>query len=240
VELPSAKPAERDRFAQQKDTLVLGLGPELFTRVTPRDITVLDAYYYTFETSDGTVESNAIYAFLNHDTADPAFYGLFAEDSLARAFAAEKRYRIPVDANVERGEVEPSVADIAGYWVQVQPYGDTYVFDNCWDFIPAVHILSDRVELLTMDGVWVQDIMEYHRISDSSFRLRTDGESPLIFSGRFELVDSLHRVYQLLDVPYRTFIAPAVKAGEPSFEVVEYACRIPEILDSYFPVVENE
>ena len=234
VELPYVEPAKKVSFSSQKDTLVQGLGPELYSRVTPRDITVLDAYYYAFETSDGTRESNAVYTFLNHDTADPSYYGIFSEDSLKKVFAAERRYRTPVDANVERGEVEPSIADLEGFWVHVQPFGESFVFDNHWDFIPAVRVLSNQVEFLTMDGVWTQDIMEFHRFDDGSFVLRLDADRPDFYSGRFELVDASHRVYGLVDDNRRFFITPAVKAGETPFEVVEYACRVPEILDSYF------
>lgn len=234
VLLPFTEPSERKSFSQQADTLVRGLGPQLFSRVTPRDISVLDAYYYSFETSDGTREDNAVYTFLNHDTSDPAYYGIFAEDSLLKVFAAEKRYRIPVDANVERGEVEASIAELYGYWVPVQPLNGTFVYDNCWDFIPAAHLVSDHVEILTMDGVWWQNVMEFHLDDDGSFEIRLDGEQPGIFSGRFELVDTLHHVYRQTDSTPPFYVAPAVKEDTPSFEVVEYACRIPEILDSYF------
>lgn len=240
VALPLPQPAEGDRFALQKDTLIRGLGPKVISRVIPHDITLLDAYYYSFATADGTVESNAVYTFLNHDTDHPSCYGIFAEDSLEKVFASAERYRTPVDADVERGEVEPTIQELVGYWVYVQPLGDTYVFDNVWDFIPAMHLLPDRVEFLTMDGVCMQDVMEFHRFEDGTFELRLDGERPDMFSGRFVPVDTVHRVYRMADATYRTYIAPAVKVGEPSFEVVEYACRIPEILDSYFPLVENE
>lgn len=234
VWLPFTEPADRHSFTLQADTLVQGLGPQLYSRVTPRDITVLDAYYYSFETSGGTREDNAVYTFLNHDTSDPAYYGIFAEDSLLKVFAAEKRYRTPVDANVERGEVEDSIAAFYGYWVPVQPLNGTFVYDNCWDFIPAVHLVSNHVEILTMDGVWRQNVMEFHLDDDGSFEIRLDGEQPSIFSGRFEPVDTLHRVFRQTDSTPPFFVAPAVKEDISSFEVVEYACRIPEILESYF------
>lgn len=232
--LPYVEPAVRESFVQQKDTLVRGLGPQLHSRVTPRDITVLDAYYYSFETSDGTQEDNAVYTFLNHDTSDPAYYGLFAEDSLARVFASERHYRTPVDGDVERGVVEPTIADMTGYWVFVHPFNNTFVFDNHWDFIPALYIQPKRVDFLTMDGVWMQNIMAFQRNEDASFDLRLDGTSPHAFGGHFECVDSLLRVYRMADAETPRYIAPAVKAGQTSFEVVEYACRIPELLDSYF------
>ena len=235
AELPYAPPAIRERFAMQRDTLVRGLGPKLHTRITPRNITVLDAYYYSIQTDDEeTVESNAIYTFLNHSKDDPLYYGIFAEDSLQRLFNAERRFCTPVDANVEHGTIEPSITDITGFWVYVQPMGETFVYDNQWDFIPAMHVLPDRVEFLTMDGVWVNNISAFHTHIDGSFELQLDEEPIDPFTGTFIPIDTVHHVYRVANAPQEIFIAPAVQKGETPFEVVEYACRIPEILDSYF------
>ena len=222
-----------DPFAAQKDTILKHLGPKLTMRIEPRDITVIDAYYYSFENG----ESNSYYTFVNHAVDEPGAYGIFSEDSLVNIFASENHYRLPVDANVEKGVVDPSIDSLLGYWVEVQPYKDTFVFDDHWDLIRVMHILPDRVEIMTQDGIYVQNIMEFRFMDSGGFRVRLDG-NVYNTSDEYELVDASRRVYRTKCFfdgnAYSFYIAPAVKRGETSFEVVEYAARYPELLDSYF------